>query len=242
MNVKTRAVVLQAIKYGDSQLIVEVFSENMGRLSFIVRAPKSPKAKIKRQFFQPLMVLNIEFEYRAKAGLQKLKDVGISIPFIDISCSSYKLAISMFLSELLKYATKNEQQNEPLFRFLIESISWLDHATGNFANFHIVFLIRLTFFLGFSPNVESGTEGKYFDLEDGCFVPYVPAHRRYLSEGDSIKLLTLFRLSYKTMHLYTMSRIDRNRCVEVILEYYKIHVPGFPELKSFSVLQELFAS
>ena len=54
-------------------------------------------------------------------------------------------------------------------------------------------------------------------------------------------MLGLFRLSYETMHLYTMSRLDRNRCVEVILQYYRIHVPGFPELKSFSVLQELFA-
>lgn len=147
----------------------------------------------------------------------------------------------MFLSELLGHATKNEQQNEPLFQFLVDSISWLDHAADRFANFHIVFLMRLTFFLGFSPNVESGVDGKYFDLEDGCFVPYVPVHRRYLNEEDSVRLLNLLRLSYETMHLYTMSRLDRNRCVEVILEYYKIHVPGFPEMKSFSVLQEIFA-
>lgn len=56
-----------------------------------------------------------------------------------------------------------------------------------------------------------------------------------------MRLVSLFRLDYKTMHLYTMSRIERNRCVEVILEYYKLHLPGFPEMKSFSVLQELFA-
>ena len=54
-------------------------------------------------------------------------------------------------------------------------------------------------------------------------------------------MVSLLRLSYETMHLYTMSRMDRNRCIEVILQYYKIHVPGFPELKSFSVLKELFA-
>lgn len=241
MEVKTRAIVLQTIKYGDSQLIVDLFTEKLGRLSFIVRTPKSAKAKIKRQFFQSLMVLDVEFDHRPKASLQKLRDVSIGMPFVDIPYSPYKLSISMFLSELLGHATKNEQRNEPLFQFLIASVSWLDRAVDRFANFHIVFLVRLTFFLGFSPNVESGIDGKYFDLEDGCFVPYVPMHRRYLCEVDSLRLLNLLRLSYETMHLYTMSRIDRNRCVEVILEYYKIHVPGFPELKSFSVLQELFA-
>ena len=43
------------------------------------------------------------------------------------------------------------------------------------------------------------------------------------------------------MDLYTMSRMERNWGVEVIVVYYKLHLPGFPEMKSFAVLQELFA-
>ncbi len=241
MEVKTRAIVLQTIKYGDSQLIVDLFTEKLGNLSFIVRMSKSPKSRIKRQLFQPFTVLMVEFEHRPKAGLQKLRDVCIALPFSDIPFSPYKSAISMFLSELLASATRNEQQNEPLFQFLIDSIGWLDTARGQFANFHIVFMVRLTFFLGFSPNVESGMEGSFFDLNDGCFVPFVPAHRRYLNEEDSFRLINILRLSYETMHLYTMSRLDRDRCVEVILQYYRIHVPGFPEMKTFAVLKELFA-
>ena len=241
MEVKTRAIVLQTIKYGDTQLIVDFFTEKLGRQSFMVKIPKSSKAKMKRQLFQPLMVLNLEFEYRSMANLQHLKDVSIALPFVDLPFSPAKLAMSMFLAELLGQATKNEQSNLPLYAFIEESILWLDHAKDGYANFHIVFMVRLTFFLGFSPNLESGENGDYFDLEDGCFVPYVPTHRHYLSKEDSCRMVGLFRLSYETMHLYTMSRLDRNRCVEVILEYYKIHVPGFPELKSFSVLRELFS-
>ena len=78
-------------------------------------------------------------------------------------------------------------------------------------------------------------------MVDGCFAAHVPSHVHYLNKEDSMRLVSLFRLDYKTMHLYTMSRIERNRCVEVILEYYKLHLPDFPEMKSFSVLQELFA-
>ena len=160
---------------------------------------------------------------------------------VDLPFSPYKLAMSMFLAELLGQATRNEQVNVPLFSFIEESVAWLDHAQGNYANFHIVFMVRLTFFLGFSPNLESGAHGDFFDLEEGRFVSFVPTHVHYLNKEDSLRMLGLLRLSYETMHLYTMSRLDRNRCVEVILQYYRIHVPGFPELKSFSVLQELFA-
>lgn len=241
MDVKTKAIVLQTMKYGDAQLIVDFFTEELGRLSFILRIPKSSKSKTKRQLFQPLSLLNIEFDYRPKAGLQKMKEASIAAPFVDLPFSPIKLALSMFISELLTSVTRNEQSNLPLYKFLEDSILWLDGAKGNYANFHIVFMVRLCFFLGFSPNLENGAQGDYFDLEDGCFVSYVPTHTHYLSKEDSLRMLGLLRLSYETMHLYTMSRLDRNRCVEVILEYFKIHVPGFPEMKSFPILKELFA-
>ena len=211
MEVKTRAIVLQTIKYGDAQLIVDFFTEKLGRVSFMVKIPKSSKAKMKRQLFQPLMILNLEFDHRPKANLQRLKDVSIALPFVDLPFSPYKLAMSMFLAELLGQATRNEQVNVPLFSFIEESVAWLDQ------------------------------HGDFFDLEEGRFVSFVPTHVHYLNKEDSLRMLGLLRLSYETMHLYTMSRLDRNRCVEVILQYYRIHVPGFPELKSFSVLQELFA-
>ncbi len=35
------------------------------------------------------------------------------------------------------------------------------------------------------------------------------------------------------MHLYTMSRMERNRCVEVILEYYKTSCSRFPGNEEF---------
>lgn len=242
MEAKTRAIVLQTIKYGDSQLIVDFFTEKLGRLSFIVRVPKSSKAKAKRQLFQPLMILNLEFDYRPKASLQKMRDASISVPFADIPFSPYKLTMSMFLAELLGYATRAEQQGDVLFHFLMDSILWLDQAESNFSNFHIVFMIKLTAYLGFSPNIESGAGMDYFDLVDGCFVSAVPTHRNYLDAEDSMRMVHLLRLDYKTMHLYTMSRSDRNRCIEVLLLYYRIHLPCFPELKSYSVLKDMFST
>lgn len=139
------------------------------------------------------------------------------------------------------YATKLEQKNLPLFYFVYDSLVWFDGAHEGIANFHLLFLMRLSFYMGIGPNLSEGLEqSKYFDLDEGKFVPFVPAHSHYLSESDSFHLLQMFRLDYKTMHLYKMSRQERNHSVEVMIEYYRLHIPGFPELKSLSVLQELF--
>lgn len=237
---KTRAIVLRSIKYGESQLIVDFFTESHGRLSFLTRLPKSGKGKVKRQYFQPLMLLNIEFDYRPQKDLQRLSDIGLSVPLMGIPFSPLKISLSLFLAEFLYYATRAEQHNQALFEFLYHSVLWLDGASGSIANFHIVFLIRLTLFLGVAPNVEIKGRGRYFDLKEGCYVDKVPLHTYYLSTTDSERLLGLLRLRYQTMNLYPMSRSERNHCVEVIVDYYRLHVPGFPEMKSLPILKGLF--
>lgn len=237
---KTRAIVLRSIKYGESQLIIDFFTESHGRLSFLTRLPKSGKGKVKRQYFQPLMLLNIEFDYRPQKDLQRLSDIGLSVPLMGIPFSPLKISLSLFLAEFLYYATRAEQHNQALFEFLYHSVLWLDGASGSIANFHIVFLIRLTLFLGVAPNVEIIGRGRYFDLKEGCYVDKVPLHTYYLSATDSERLLGLLRLRYQTMNLYPMSRSERNHCVEVIVDYYRLHVPGFPEMKSLPILKGLF--
>ena len=146
----------------------------------------------------------------------------------------------MFLSEFLYHTTRNEQQNVPLFNFVVSSLQWLDLAQTGFANFHIVFMIRLTLFLGIAPNVEDAELGEYFDLMEGRHVRFVPAHSWFLNQQDSIRMRDLLRLRYQTMHLYIMSRQERNQCVEVIMKYYRLHMPDFPEMKTLPILQELF--
>ena len=116
----------------------------------------------------------------------------------------------------------------------------MDETKDTFANFHLIFMAHLSKFLGFYPNLDDYREGYVFDLREGQFVQYVPLHVDYLNTEDSKMLMLLMRMSYETMYLCKMSRIERNKCAEAILSFYRLHVPCFPELKSFSVLKELF--
>ena len=147
----------------------------------------------------------------------------------------------MFLAEFLTHATRDEHETDLLYQFVESSILWLDEVEQGFANFHLVFMIRLTRFIGFFPNAEDGEPQAYFDLLNGCFTPSPPPHAHFLMPAEAGKIGLLMRLSYKTMHLCAMSRMERNRCTEVILEFYRLHVPGFPEMKSLEVLRQLFA-
>ena len=247
MLVKTEAIVLHALKYGEGRLIVDMFTREQGRLSFIVPLPKSERAKIKKQYLQPLTLLTLEADVRQQVQLQKLRDAALLSPLSSLLSDPKKLSIGLFVSEFLYHALKGEQRNEPLFDYVLSSLQWLDGAAvptessgkAGFANFHLVFLMRLTRFLGFYPNLED--EGEYFDLRGATFCSFPPVHRDFLLPQEAGRIRLLMRMDYTTMHLFRLSRTERNRILELLLLYYRLHLPAFPELRSVSVLQELFS-
>jgi DNA repair protein RecO (recombination protein O) len=223
-------------------MIVDVFTRSQGRLSLIVSIPKSSRAKVRKQLFQALTLLEAEIDIRPKAQLHKLKDVRLAVPFVSIPFDPNKLAITLFVSEFLYHSLRSEQCNEPLFDYISSSVEWLDGQTERFANFHLVFLMRLSRFLGFYPNLDDYKSGDYFDLRESTFCALPPKHHDFLKPEEAGKLQLMMRMDYATMHLFRLSHLDRDRLLEVAVAYYRLHLPSFPELKSLAVLRELYAS
>lgn len=241
MITKTRGIVLRSVRFGESSLIVDVLTKSSGRVSFMVHIPKTSKGKIKKQYFQPMTLLDFEYDFRQRSNLQRIKDVRVSLPYSSIPIDPAKSCISLFLSEFIYYATRNEQENPTLFTYISTSLEWLDNAYEDFANFHLVFMMRLGKFLGFHPFLEDFTPGCFFDLRNGCFTLSMPLHTDFLNAADAGHLYNLMRMNFETMKLFKLSHDDRNRITEIVLRYYKLHLPNMPELQSFDILREVFA-
>ncbi len=240
MLTKTRAIVLHSLKYGEKRMIVDMLTREHGRVEFIVSVSHSAKAKMRKQFFQPLTMLEIECDLRQRVQLQRLREVRIVHPYATIPFDQYKLSLLFFIAEVLSASTRGEQQNQNLYDYVEASMLWLDGCPGSYANFHLVFMMRLTRFIGFLPNIEGYREGDVFDIRAAEFTSAVPLHRDFIAAADAARISTLMRMNYDTMHLFRMSRDDRNRIVDVLLTYYKMHVPNFPELRSLAVVKQLF--
>ena len=147
----------------------------------------------------------------------------------------------MFLAEFRYRALREEAENGPLFAYLEHSIRWLDECDRSFSNFDLVFLMRFSLFLGLYPNTEDYREGCFFDMLNACFVSVRPLHGAFLKPEEASRINLLMRMNYETMHLFTMSRLERNRCLVIMNDYYRLHLPDFPVLKSLDVLKELFS-
>ena len=240
MLTKTTAIVLHNIKYGDSKMIVDMFTRAHGRMSFVVSIPKSSKSKLRKQFFQPLSMLSLEYDYRPKVQLQKIRNVALFHPYSSLPFDIDKLTVGMFISEFLYHSLYGEQQNEQMFDYISDSLMWLDSSPSQTANFHLVFMMRLSLFLGFYPNLDDFVPGCVFDLRSGSFSSVAPLYSDYLLPDEASQMSLMMRMNYSTMHLFKFTRAQRNRLLDVIVQYYRLHIPGFPDMKSLDVLRNIY--
>ncbi len=240
MMTTSEAIVLNTLKYGETKIFVNAYTREYGMVTLSTSSSKRRRGSFVN-CFQPLNIIEVEFDAKPKSDIYPIKSARISYPATDIAFNPYKMSISMFLAEFLWHALKNEQKDYALFDYIVQSIEWLDAAQDGYSNFHIIFMTKLSKFVGIYPNTDSYSRGSWFDLAGGTFdlAAHMSARALKPADADIVKLLS--RLSFSTMHMLKMSRHERNRCAETIMEYYRLHLPNFPELKSFAVLKELFA-
>jgi DNA repair protein RecO (recombination protein O) len=240
---KTTGIVLYTLKYNDASTIVEIYTELCGRASFVAWIPRSKKTGIRLGLFQPLALIEFEADFHhTTTSLYRIKEAKSILPFTTIPYDPFKSAISLFLAEFLYRSLREEEEDRSLFAYLKYSILWLDKVQEEYANFHLVFLMHLSHFLGLYPNLENYHKGDYFDLLNASFTSTRPLqHSFFILPEDASRLPYLTRMNYETMYLFKMNRTERVRCLTIINEYYRLHLPGFPpELKSLKILRELF--
>lgn len=237
---KTRAIVLNTINYSDKYLLASVYTDQFGRMTYMVPRSKSKTSKIKKSIFSPLALLNMETEHQPSRDIQKIKEVYVLYPLHSISNNMVKTSIALFLSEFLSRILKDTDEYSIIFQYLSDSIQLLEESDKGLANFHLVFILKLTRFLGFYPNLENYREGDYFDMLNGIFADRQPLHNHYVNKTDSKALSLLSRISYENMHYFKFSRQERRNIIDRMIEYYRIHLHDFQDLKSLDVLHELF--
>lgn len=239
MIIDDEILIFHALRYSDDQLIVEGLARNYGRVSFVVRISHAPRAKVRHVIFQPMAVLEVQWEEKPRAKLMRPIAARVSQPWSSLHTSPIKAAITLFLAEFLLQVCRHEQSGELFFDYLLHSLTWLETAEEGFANFHLLFLMRLAQFLGIAPNT-SDTGLPFFDLMAAEFVSRAPAHAYYIYGDEARAFEQLLRMNFSTMHLFQLTRTQRNRILELILTYYRLHIPSLPELKSWEVLREIF--
>ncbi|MDB5154002.1 MAG: recO [Mucilaginibacter sp.] len=234
---KTRGIVFKTTDYGESSVIVQVFTEKFGLQSYIINAVKKPKAKISRNMLQPLHLLDMVVYHKNTGQVQRVAELKNSPVLQTIPYDVIKSCLVLFLNEVLYKAVRQQSADENLFEFVFNAIEWLDNQTEGLVNFHLLFLTRLTRYLGFYPDLASNAD--YFDMKNGVFSKYKPEGFSYLSPPHTQNFYSLLQCSFENIHQLRFSNDERRYLVQKLLEYYALHIEGFGHIRSHEVLEEV---
>ncbi|MBQ4913160.1 DNA repair protein RecO [Maribacter sp. MMG018] len=239
MQVTTKGIVLTSIKYGDTSLIVKVFTESDGLKSYLLRGIlSSKKGKVKKALFQPLTQLELVCSHRNKGALESIKEAKVNYNYQTLHTHIAKNAMAMFLAEMLSNSIHEEEPNKEMFSFLEASLQWLD-IHSEIANFHLYFLLVLTKYFGFYPDVNN-IDRSFFDLLEGEFVSI--ASLNPMISGENLLFFKSFLgINFEAIHTIKMKKNNRQELLRSLVLYYELHLQGFRKPKSLAVLNEVFS-
>ncbi|AOW21140.1 DNA repair protein RecO [Urechidicola croceus] len=238
MVVSTKAVVLSALKYGDTSLIVKCYTENEGAKSYMLRGVlSSKKGKLKTSYFQPTTQLKIIANHNNKGTLNSIKEVEIINHYHTIFIDITKQSIALFISEILNYSLQEEEKNEGLYEFLETAFIWLD-THNKISNFHLLFLLNLTKYLGFYPET-TNFHYNYFDLDEGSFKTFAPKYN-FITGDNLISFKKLLGTNFEALNSIEFSAKIRQQILKDLIRYFELHLTGFRKPKSLDVLTEIF--
>ncbi|MEL7021496.1 MAG: DNA repair protein RecO [Bacteroidota bacterium] len=239
MIIKTRGIVFKAIKYSETSMIVDIYTEAKGLRKYIISGVRSKRAKVSASLLQPMTLVDTVVYHRDDRELTRLKEIRPAIVYQKIPFDIRRGAVGLFMIEVAQKAIREAEENQSLFQFLFDSFQYLDSATAPIANLHLHFLLELTTFLGFMPGEVCSTERPYFNLKEGVFVADKPIHPHYLNTAESAIMFQLLEVPQRDCHHVQMNRTLRHVLLRQLLIYYQLHIEQFPTVHSHHILREV---
>lgn len=238
---QTKAIVLRHTKYGESSLIVQLFTESLGAISIIAKGGRNSKKNKTANLYQIGTLLEIVLYYHPNKNFQIINEVKIAHLYESLSDSMVHNCLMQFSLECLHQLVKYDTPQEELFTLAFEYLTQLDAIdTALLANIPLYFLERLIQNLGYGIEGVYQSETSIFDLYQGKFVDAIHTQTIYI-EGD--KALVLSKLnqckSLKEILELNITKADRLYIMDVLIKYMQIHIPEFKQLKSVPILNAI---
>ncbi len=241
----TKGIVLRTVKYGETSVIVSIFTELFGTQAYLVNGVRtsSKKGSGKANLFQPTAILDMIVYHNELKQLQRIKEFRWSYLYQHILSDVRKNAVALFMIELFTKCLKQPEANPDLFHFVEDSFLHLDDASVPvMANFPLFFALHLPVFFGFRFSDNYSATQIYLDLEEGEFVSQPPAHSNFLDDKQAFITSQLLKVRQpEELEDIKLNHEFRRNLLQAYETYYALHVENFGTLRTLPVLREILS-
>ena len=240
---KTKGIVLRTVKYGETSVIVTLFTELFGIQSYLVNGVRasSKKGTGKANMFQPAAILDLVVYHNELKQLNRIKEFRWSIIYQHILTDVPKNAVALFMVELLTKCLKQPESNPDLFHFVEDCFLYLDNSSGTVtANLPLFFALHLPVHFGFRIADNYSEENHYLDLLEGSFTEVQPHHPHFLEEKQAAVTSQLLKVMQpEELEDIKLNHDFRRQLLHRFEIYYALHIQDFGTMKSLPVLREV---
>ena len=224
------AIFIHRISYSESSLIVTFLTKEHGYHKFLFKGGKKKSHQL-----YPLSVSEIEFYARKESDLWNVTSAEPA--FVqNIQFEPVKSTIAFFIADILNMVLRGTEKDVSLYNFVRDSIQQLNEEE-ELGLFPSLFLIGLTKQLGVQPLIEE-VDNKWFDLKSGSIGGY-RENDTISTEGVLVDIIVSKLLDYQRS--IELNKLQRQELLRVMLDYYKIHVPGFKEPGTYDIIREILS-
>ena len=224
--ISTPGIVLHATPYGDSSVIVKVFTRTLGVRSYIIKGVRGHHAKVKQNLLQPLSCLDMVVYDNPKTELNYVKE--LSPRDAGYEATPVDSALRFFMTEVL-YKSLQEAEPMPARYDYVESVQSCHDAA-----LPIVFLLTVSRHLGIEPLDNYCPREALFDLQEGRYVS--SATETTLSPSQS-EMLHEYLASHELSNGAPLQ--SRRALIDSLLAYYQLHLSGFRNFTSHEILHTI---
>lgn len=238
---QTKGIVLKTVKYGETSVVVSIFTELFGLQQYMVNGVRSAKknSNISSSQLQPGNLLELVVYQNEKQSLQRIKESKHAIQLHEAHSSITKNAVLLYMMELLQHCLKQPDSNPPLFYFLEDVLNGLNHANETeTANLPLFFTLHLSHFFGFRLMDNFSNTYDCLDLREGQFVDSIPIHQLIIQMPLSERIAQLLRvMQIHEMNEIKLNKHQRNQLLDDLLQFYALHIHPFGIIRSLKVIR-----
>jgi DNA repair protein RecO (recombination protein O) len=244
MIISTKAIVLKTVKYGETSLIVSLYTEAIGVQSCIVQGVRkaTKTGNQKSSFFVVGTLLHISLYHQAQKNLQRIKDYQFQQILPNITTSIVKNAIVVMMMELLHHTTHEPEENEDLFDFVEKCLLHVETA------YHIelkwiphFFCTQLAQHLGFGIQGNYNPQtAAYLYLVDGTYCPGMLDATLYCTKEESAIIHIINNATLNNLAQINIATQTKRTILHKLLHYFSIHIPHMPTVKSVAIFETIF--
>ena len=248
MIVRTEAIVLKSVNYGETSQVVTLFTRASGTVAVMAKGARSPRSKF-GSALQVLSHIQVVYYFKPTREVHTLSEASHVTRFPDIYRDFDRMSIAARIVEGLGTLFRRPEPDASLFDAILGVLDRLNSSDGHWQNLLPYVQLRMCASLGFMPMMSKdeikslSSAGGFLRLDDGGIEELKPTSAAVPISRRAARSLGV--LIFADLNTALQMKVDDKagrEVLDVLESYMRYQIEDFRPSKSQSVYKQLSKS